>query len=238
MEKQKHIFDELKVIFSQERLAAYFAHKDCCKSQNESLIVYSWNIELSKSLYPALQILEIALRNALHEALTENYQTVYWFDLPFLYRKEREQVNEAKENLWKQRKSIEVGRVVAELSFGFWTSLFDLRYEHNQILWPKLLKSIFPYLPKGQRTRSFLSCELNRIRRLRNRVFHYEPIWHWKNLPEQHSTLKYLISSLSISAARYLTTLDQFSEVYDGGRLEIKDKVEALFDVNESDESV
>jgi hypothetical protein len=37
------------------------------------------------------------------------------------------------------------GRVVAELTFGFWTNLLDVRYERRQILWPPLLEAAFPH---------------------------------------------------------------------------------------------
>jgi hypothetical protein len=225
MEKQNHIFDDLTVIFSQERLDRYLGHAHCNNSKNEALIAYSWNIELSQALYPALQILEIALRNSLHDAITACYQTEYWFDLEFLHSREKERVTQAKDNLKKDKKPIEVGRIVAELSFGFWTSLFDVRYEHDQTLWPKLLKSTFPFLPKGQRTRTYLSRELNRIRILRNRIFHYEPIWHWKDLPQQHGSIINLIKSLSISAAQYLDHLDNFKHIHGDGKLKIKNKL-------------
>jgi hypothetical protein len=225
MEKQNHIFDDLTVIFSQERLDGYLGNAHCSNSKNEALIAYSWNIELSQALYPALQILEIALRNSLHDTITACYQTEYWFDLPFLHVREKEQTIQAKDNLRKDKKPIEVGRIVAELSFGFWTSLFDVRYEHDQTLWPKLLKPTFPFMPKGQRTRSYLSRELNRIRFLRNRIFHYEPIWHWKDLPQQHDSIIYLIKSLSISAAQYLEPLDDFKHIHDDGKLKIKNKL-------------
>lgn len=95
MEKQNQIFDELRVIFSQERLDGYLDHAHCNNSKNEALIAYSWNIELSQALYPALQILEIALRNSLHDSITESYQTERWFELPFLHDREKQQVHQA-----------------------------------------------------------------------------------------------------------------------------------------------
>ena len=225
MEKQKHIFDELTVIFSQERLEGYLSHTHCNNSKNEALIAYSWNIELSQAFYPALQILEIALRNSLDKSITENFQTEQWFELPFLHEKERAKINKAKKTLKEKKKTLTPGRIVAELSFGFWVSLFDIRYEHDQTLWPKLIKPTFPFLPKGQRTRNFLSRELNRIKFLRNRVFHYEPIWHWKDLSQQHDSITHLTSSLSPSAAKYLTILDQFKEVHVNGKSKIKSRL-------------
>ncbi len=232
MEKQNHIFDELTVIFSQERLDGYLGHAHCNNSKNEALIAYSWNIELSQALYPTLQVLEIALRNSLHDTIADSHQTEYWFDLPFLHAREREQVVQAKESLRKDKKPIEVGRIVAELSFGFWTSLFDVRYEHDQVLWPKLLKPAFPFLPKGQKTRSYLSRELNRVRLLRNRVFHYEPIWHWRDLSNQHKSILNLISGLSTAAEKYLNIFDQFQEIHSNGKSKIKLKLAELL-INE-----
>lgn len=225
MEMQNHTFDELTVIFSQERLDSYLTHKDCSNRKNDALIAYSWNIELSKTLYPALQILEIALRNSLHNAASESYQTESWFDLSFLHLKEQIKVIKAKDNLRREKKPIEAGRIVAELSFGFWTSLFDVRYEHNQVLWPRLLKPVFPFFPKSQRTRSNISRELNRIRRLRNRVFHYEPIWHWQDLVNQHSCIINLVRGLSLFAAEYLTLFDQFKEIHTNGKDKIKSRL-------------
>lgn len=232
MEKQNHIFDELTVIFSQERLERYLTHSHCNNGKNEALIACSWNIELSKTFYPVLQILEIALRNSLHNAITKIHLTEYWFDLPFLHAREKEHIAQAKDNLIKEKKPLEVGRIIAELSFGFWTSLFDIRYENDQILWPKLLKPTFPFLPRGQRTRSFLSRELNQIRRLRNRIFHYEPIWHWRDLPSQQSSIINLVRGLSITASEYLNIFDQFHEIHRDGKEKIKAKLANLLKID------
>ncbi|WP_052403135.1 hypothetical protein [Legionella massiliensis] len=137
----------------------------------------------------------------MHQAISDNFDTEHWFDLPFLHPRERKQISQVIDDLRKRNKSIEAGRIVAELSFGFWTSLFDIRYEHSQVLWPKLLKGTFQYLPKRQRTRAFLSRELNRIRFLRNRVFHHEPIWPWKDLAQQHQQILNLTNGLSPAAS-------------------------------------
>ncbi|HAT7072035.1 TPA: hypothetical protein JAN90_04495 [Legionella pneumophila] len=226
MQDSNHIFfDELSIIFSEERLDGYLSHAKCNNSKTDALIAYSWNIELSQSLYPALQILEITLRNSLHQALSTNFNTTYWFDLPFLHEREKKQIEQAKEDLKKENKKVKAGHVVAKMSFGFWTSLFDVRYEHGQVFWPKLLKPSFPSLSKSQRTRTYLSRELNRIRFLRNRIFHHEPIWHWKDLSDQHASIINMTNGLSISAARYLNIFDQFPSVYFDGKEQIKAKL-------------
>jgi len=207
MQNQNNIFDELSTLFSQERLAGYLRHTDC-NNKSDALIAYSWNIELSQALYPALQVLEITLRNSLHRAITTAYKTSYWFDLSFLHPKEMAVVNQAKD--------------------GFWTSLFDVRYEYNQTLWPRLLKPVFQHMPKRYRTRQYLSRELNRIRYLRNRIFHYESIWHWKDLSEQHESLINLVRWLSPLAANYVSVFDCFKDVYSNGKLQVQDGLKKL----------
>lgn len=236
MQDSNHIFfDELSIIFSEERLDGYLNHAKCNNSKTHALVTYSWNIELSQALYPALQILEITLRNALHQALSNNFETAFWFDLPILHEREKKQVDQAKNDLRKENKKMEAGHVVAKLAFGFWTSLFDVRYEHGQVLWPRLLKPAFPYLSKGQRTRTFLSRELNRIRSLRNRIFHYEPIWHWKDLSSQHTSIVNMTQGLSPSASKYLNLFDKFQSVYSNGKTEIETR---LFNFSQSMDSL
>jgi len=225
--KNPHIFDELVGPFSKDRLHRYLHHTPS-QNKTEALVSYSWNIELSQSLYPALQIFEISLRNSLHQAISSYYKSNYWFNLPILYRKEQVILNLAKERVLKENKELTASRIIAELSFGFWTSLFDVRYEHHQILWPKLIKPTFPHLPKSQRTRSFLSCELNKIRRLRNRIFHYEPIWYWKDLLNQHEHLLRMIKFISPTSALYLTTLDHFRDIHTMERSKIKKNIELI----------
>lgn len=98
-----------------------------------------------------------------------------------------------------------------------------LTYEHGQVLWPKLLKPAVSHLSKGQRTRIYASRELNRIRFLCNRIFHHEPIWHWKDLIEQHGSIINMTTALPPSAAKYLNMFDQFQMVYsDGTQIEVK----------------
>lgn len=62
------------------------------------------------------------------------------------------------------------GKVVAELSFGFWWSL--LADEYNRTLWEPCLRHAFD----GRVRRRRLHRELDELRRLRNRIAHHEPI--------------------------------------------------------------
>lgn len=189
---------------------------------------YAWNIALSESLYPALQGLEVSLRNGIHGAATERFNAENWFadESGFLLPPEQDSVRKAKGTLIKCGKQPEAAGVIAELNFGFWTSLFDVRYE--QKLWPWLLKPVFPYMPRSIRTRKTLSKRLNRIRLLRNRVFHHEPVWYWGDLAQQHEELLEAIAWLNPSMKDFIITLDRFHEVHGNGAEKHRVQLEKL----------
>jgi hypothetical protein len=54
---------------------------------------------------------------------------------------------------------------------------------------------------------------MNHIRRLRNRVFHHEPIWYWKDLRQQHNEIIEAIGWINPAMMSFIQTLDRFDEV-------------------------
>src|ERR1700694_4376445 len=93
---------------------------------------------------------------------------------------------EAQGKMIQGRGSSSVGKLVAELSFGFWTGLVGRQYE--QTLWVPGLYRAFPNAtrivtagPEGSKKvklkRSQIAERLDAIRKLRNRIAHHEPIW-------------------------------------------------------------
>jgi hypothetical protein len=120
------------------------------------------------------QCWEVSLRDAMDQALCQDKENGYWFDLPYVGS---QPVKKAKRKIASQNKDITPGRIIAELNFGYWTRLFSTRYETKQIIWPRLIRPIFPDLPKALCVREILSKRIQDLRKLRNRVYHYEPIW-------------------------------------------------------------
>lgn len=186
---------------------------------------YAWNIALSESLYPSLQMLEIVLRNTIHRAVSEYFGQPDWYDDDsIIHVKDRAAVIKAKKTLLDKNKPLEPGRVIAELNFGFWTTLMDSRYE--QVLWTKLLKPCFPHFPRYLRTRKNVSARFQRIRRLRNRVFHHEPIWHWHDLAEQHREILEAIAWIEPKARDFVEAIDRFPSLYRDGLVVIKSRLQ------------
>ena len=162
-------------ILSTERLAPYVKHHS--EDFNKAVEHYKANIKISESFYPLLAILEIGLRNNIDYQLKRRFKDDYWFENPefikIVTRFQIERVSEARNTILRDKKAITAGKVISELSFGFWTSLLDSKFEKT--LW-KNLRLAFPNCPKKIRQRKTMSSKFNGIRKLRNRVFHHEPI--------------------------------------------------------------
>lgn len=194
-----------------ERLSSYrMAESSDYKSQ---LGIYAWNSALCAALYPWLSMLEVALRNNMDKALREDKSNNYWFDLPYF---DSQPIEEAKKKILSQNKEITPGRIIAELNFGYWTRLFSTRYETKQIIWPRLIKPMFPDLPKSLCVRESLSKRIQDLRKLRNRVYHYEPIWHFE-LNQHFAELQEIISGLNDDLIPYLKLTCNFEGLLKNG---------------------
>jgi len=218
--------------FSTERLGAYFTHADT-DDLIEALRLYRWNLALSQSFYPLLQNIEIALRNNLNHALTLQYKldidahgALYlkinpddsqlhrsWLELPGLLEyRERIKVQQSADYIFKKQHPVTAGKVVANLNFGFWTKLFDSKYEKK--IWHKVVKEVFPFAPATMRTRKKMAIRFNRFMNLRNRVFHHEPIFNKPNLKQIHDELLETLEWMQPKLANLTKDIDNFQVVY------------------------
>lgn len=205
---------------STERLGAYAVSiQEMEASPKLVLSRYMLNMALCESLYPALQTCEIALRNAIHAHLAASLGREDWFDAPNFQLTPWAQleVRKAKDKTQKTGKPITPGRVVAELQFGFWTSLFEAHYEQKTLFLPRGIKAVFPYLPKSLHKRKERKSDLERVRSLRNRVFHHERIVHWTDLDAQHALIVQVIGWISPPLQQMTTALDRFQAVRKAG---------------------
>ena len=183
---------------SLERFARYLEWRagDCTRA----LELYALNTQLSEALYTPLQILEVTLRNRIHTVLTEARHE-RWFedDRLLLLEHQRGQIAEAAEQLAGERKEPAHGRVVAALTFSFWTAMLAARHEE---LWQTTLHAIARREDGKGLSRKDFSTPSSPIRTLRNRVAHDEPIVHW-DLPRHYGNMLHLIGRLSPAAAEW-----------------------------------
>lgn len=200
---------------SDERLAPYQRRTN--GDPQQMLRLYLWNISLCESLYPLLNLTEVTLRNRLDSGLAEMFGRRDWFNLDWLDARDATKVRDAQARILRSHRTPTPGRVVAELTFGFWASLLDVRYERTHILWPHLAQQVFACAPRKLRSRKAQSRAAASARDLRNRVFHHEPIWHWPHLPEIVQDAARWLDGLSPEAAVMVRLLDRFHQIFSAG---------------------
>jgi len=210
---QIEFFTKIRAGLSPSRLDSYG------QDHAEEVVVlarYLLNAALSEALYPLLQSMEICLRNEIDRVVSGKFGPD-WITKPdgFLDRREIRQINRAKIALRKNKLPLTRDNLIAELNFGFWTTLLDVRYERP--LWQSLLGNAFCQMPKSERTRKRLCAQFNRIRKLRNRIFHHGRIIHWKNLSQQHREIIESIGWVSPELREMAEALDTFQPTYDAG---------------------
>lgn len=208
-------FQQIEGILHSERIDAY--RQD---GADPALTMgrYTLNMALSEALYPSLQFAEVALRNAIHQAMTTRCQSDAWYDTKgarlTLWQQDR--VTEAKGNLAKHKKQTTPGRMVAELNFGFWTGFFNKAHGQTGI-GHFLASTLYPHAPLAEQDLNKLGARWGRIRDLRNRVFHHERILHWKDLDARHQAILEIISWMSPELHDLANALDRFAAIRRAG---------------------
>jgi hypothetical protein len=206
--------DKIVPVLSSDRFRSF---KQVGEPDHHTLARVNWNTALSEAAYPCLQALEVALRNRLNQTIAAVCDDPNWIiTAAFMKPPEAEMIDAAKKGLSVRGRPITAGYMIAELKFGFWTSLADVRYDK---MWHKIIKPIFPQMPNTIRTRAEVSKRLHVVRRFRNAVSHHHSIWHWADLERQHMDICTLLIWIEPSYAAWVKHHDRFPAVYAAGYL-------------------
>jgi hypothetical protein len=246
----EEVFKNFEKSVSRYRLRRY---RQGTATKEEAVALYLWNIRLCEALYPAVQFFEVALRNSTHDALSElrrsgDQHNPRWFmDFSLLGPSQQGQVLQALETL-KRTKPHTLGletdanyprepqRIVAELSLGFWVSLYSNFYTHSVVV--PIVANVFPNGPREivrDRRQDFISPRLREVQDLRNRIFHHEPIYHWSLLTNDQALLaRYerlieLLGWMDATQPAFLHPIDRFKQVHNAGWKALLDEAEFTF---------
>ncbi|MDR0505495.1 MAG: hypothetical protein LBH32_01580 [Dysgonamonadaceae bacterium] len=197
--------------FSERRMEKYFRHYD---SEIQSIKCYQNNIELSESFYPCIAVFEVLLRNAINRELIRLFGREDWYAVfaatPGLIDLNK-YISQANRQIANRKEQATPSKMVAELTLGFWVTLFNVEYE--RVLW-KDLRRVFPNMPKKERQRKKVAPPLNRFRTFRNRIFHHEPIvWNLVRLRAIHTEIITVIEWINKDVAHWLASFDRFENV-------------------------
>jgi hypothetical protein len=166
----EQLFAKLERTISRERLRRYLqaGHQDMANA----LWLYETNVELSEALYGIVQGVEVALRNACHHELAGGYGTGQWYLVAPMSSYLQDKVQSAIQKSGGPRAV--PGQVMTELSLGFWVDL--LASGSEKAFWIPHLHRAFPFAKGLHPLRPKVHQRFERLRWLRNRIAHHEPI--------------------------------------------------------------
>lgn len=189
-------------LLSEARLSSYQA---AARTTGQALRLYEWNVRASASIMELTGIVEVVTRNALDRALcgwAAKRTGGAWFDAAPLDPRGISDLTKARRRATQDGRRREVhGRVLAELTFGFWRYLVGSKYHAS--LWVPDLHSAFPHGPADLRARRHkVEQRLRELHIVRNRAAHHEPI-HARDLERDHEYAIELLGWISPVAAEW-----------------------------------
>ncbi len=181
---------------TRDRLASYLS--SCSGDLTRAIELYDWNGAVGAAFHEDIGRLEMVLRNALDETLvgygtSQAWQSI-WYRRPQLFpgghgARALMDINTARRRASRPGSSEVHGKVIAELSFGFWRYLCTKPYLTS--LWVPALAGAFVRHPQSGDARAIRqSVEKNveRVHFLRNRIAHHEPI-HRRDLQKDFDAI-------------------------------------------------
>lgn len=202
--------------FSASRLQGYLLESG--GDLERAMALYRWNVAISAAFWESFAYFEVAFRNAIDGGLQRRHMSLgrngHWlFDSarelgrdgngPGRHRQPYVDIDLAMRRVRQNRKSVDAGQVISELSFGFWHQLVSRK---QMFLWPDLA-SAFPNAPR--RDQKSVQRPVGRLRTFRNRIGHHHRVWS-QDIGGRHEDLLQVAEFLD---ADLRTFLDETSRV-------------------------
>lgn len=203
----------LRRLLTPERLSSY---TDATGGQLEAaLALYDWNTAAASAVLTTTAMVEVVVRNSFDAQLVAwatRRRAGDWFDAAPLDEQGRRDLRTARTRAAKRGPEVH-GRVVAELTFGFWRYLSASRYLTS--LWVPATAEAFPLAPTDlRRRRTEVETRLQRLHFVRNRAAHHEPI-HRRDLGKDLGAAVDLSAWISPDAAAWVAERSPMRAVID-----------------------
>ncbi|HWA90087.1 MAG TPA: hypothetical protein VG889_08645 [Rhizomicrobium sp.] len=138
--------------------------------------LYLWNAAVGQSFRFPLQTVEVALRNAVNDALIAIFGDEWWKSpscRTHLGPNRRSEIDKAETRIRNVYGIVpNTDQIMASLMFGFWAALTNTRYDR---IWPARRFAALPNLPANTSFEG-VARTAEQIQNLRNRIFHHEPL--------------------------------------------------------------
>lgn len=174
----------IRDLLTADRLRSYLA--SCGDDLDAALRLYDWNLAASGAVLQTTAMVEVVVRNAVDDQLVEwaaRRGAGSWLAAIPLDRRGRADIDKARRRATGfGRERLDHGKVLAELSFGFWRYLMAQRYHAS--LWVPVLHRAFSGGEVDLRERRRrVERHLADLMLVRNRAAHHEPI-HRRDLTQ------------------------------------------------------
>lgn len=171
--------------------------------------LYLSDVRIAGALMEDFHYLEVLLRNRVDETLTGRTTIALdWIrDGSLLSARALSLVEESERRVRESGRAVTRDRILAGLTFGFWTALFDHRYEP---LWVSDLHRIVR--PDGPRLRRDMARVLSDLRLLRNRAAHHDPLLRVP-LDDRNEQLLTLVAWLDPAAGAFLARQSRVADL-------------------------
>jgi hypothetical protein len=203
----------IRQALSPDRLAPY--EQAVSGDLAAAFSLYEWNMSASAALFETLGPVEVLLRNAIHDQLVTWHARRrlpgQWYDHAGLDVQGHKDVAKAKDRATRGGRDPErLGKVIAELTLGFWRYLLAKRYQAS--LWPAIVVAFAHQHDGSKVSRSAVHDDVQRLQVLRNRIAHHEPIYR-RDLQQDVDTMLALISWISPDATGWVRRLSRVPTV-------------------------
>jgi len=181
---------------------------------------YIYNLKISESLYPALSLLEVTLRNkicyAIEALICKDWLINELNHQNLLLDKEYKKLVETADKIEKDGKKVTNDRLISELTFGFWIHLCTKSYKPK--FWDKrgFIELVFPNytISSNLRNISLIQKDLRDVLKLRNRISHQEIIINGNRTPEEsYKLIQTLLHTLSSGMYALLEDISRFNAI-------------------------
>jgi hypothetical protein len=218
-------YESLEHSISKSRLSTY---KKDGYNELETITDYVLSAKISQNFYFLLQNLEVTLRNAIYDSHKKHYSTQDFFYLnetnSFNRYKSKKEIHSRE--CWKMLCGVKYklrhlahisdGKIIAELNFGFWTELLTSTDPKYMNMWRAIFTDVFPNYPiqsSVDRDKNLVAAKIDDIRNFRNRIFHYEPIYHQNNLEDRHKEIFEILGWLNSDMKVLNELFDEFKHI-------------------------
>ena len=198
---------------TSDRLSSYLSavHGDL----RRAMALYDWNTAVGGALHEDVGRFEVVLRNTIDQALVTHGDThawgTVWYSRTSLFAGKRgrraiDDIRTARFRIARRNAAETHGRMIAELSFGFWRYLCSASYLTS--LWVPVLTAAFPNHPRAgdpRAVRGDVEDRVQRIHFLRNRIAHHEPI-HQRDLASDYRAILEVTGWICADTRRWLAT--------------------------------